>query len=133
MILVDTSVLIDWLKGKENLATLKFDKIVKTDSPFGISILSYQELLQGAKNNLEFEKLRSYFGTQKIFYLPDDLSFFDQASEMYRILRQSGKTIRSTIDVLIAMTSIHYNLALLHNDKDFQIIASEFEKLILFD
>jgi len=69
MILVDTSVLIDWLRGKENCSTKSFDRIVETETPFGISILTYQEVLQGSKNDKEYELLKDYLGTQKIYYL----------------------------------------------------------------
>lgn len=48
---------------------------------------------------------------------------------MYFDLRRSGVTIRSTIDVLIALTAIQNNLHLLHNDRDFDIMAEKLPKL----
>ncbi|GEM_PF-1996619 len=54
MVLVDTSVLIDYLRGKENEATGKFQHILDASIPFGINSFIYQELLQGSerKRNL---------------------------------------------------------------------------------
>lgn len=129
MVLVDTSVLIDWLRGRENQKTKLFDKIVETSAPFGISILTYQEVIQGAKDDKECDKLTAYLGTQKIFSLPSGIGFFSSAASRYRKLRQSGKTIRSTIDMLIAETAIYYKAKLLHNDRDFDVIAVEFAEL----
>jgi len=62
MTLIDTSVLIDWLRGRENPKTKIFDRIINTNAPFGISVMTYQEVLQGAKNDKEYEKLKSYLG-----------------------------------------------------------------------
>ena len=129
MILVDTSVLIDWLKGNENPKTKVFDTVISSGALFAISILTYQEILQGAKNDSEYGKLKSYLGTQTIIYLPQEPSFYDEAANIYRQPRSSGKTIRSTVDVLIAMTAIVHEVALLHNDRDFDLLANELDGL----
>ncbi|NLI92251.1 MAG: PIN domain nuclease [Peptococcaceae bacterium] len=50
MILVDTSVLIDFFKGKADDKIKLFQKILTQDIPFGISCYTYQEILQGAKD-----------------------------------------------------------------------------------
>ncbi len=51
MILVDTSVLVDWLRGTTNPAGEKFDHLLDTDHPFGICSIICQEVLQGAKTS----------------------------------------------------------------------------------
>ena len=132
-ILIDTSTMIDWLKNNENPKTELFDKVLDNSVPFGISVLTYQEVLQGARNAREYSKLKTYLETQKIYYMPQDLEFYNKASNMYTTLRSCGKTIRNTIDIMVAMTAIHYKLKLLHNDRDFDIIASEIKELRLFD
>jgi len=123
MILVDSSVLVDWLKGRPNPKSDFFDRTVTLDSPFAISILTYQEILQGSKSEHEHKKLQDYLGTQKILYLPNQISFYDDASMLYSIIRSKGETIRSTMDILIAQTALYYELPILHNDKDFDVIA----------
>ena len=123
MTLVDTSVLIDWLRGAENPKTKAFDSIVSTGAPFAISIFTFQEVLQGARNGKEYEKLRDYLGTQTILGLPYDLTFHEEAAKAYIRLRSQGKTIRSTVDLLIAMTAVREGAALLHNDRDFDQLA----------
>ncbi len=71
MILVDTSVLIDFFKGKKNKPSEKFKDILKRGIPFGITSLIYQEVLQGAKAEDEYQNLKEYLETQ-IFYSPKD-------------------------------------------------------------
>ena len=94
--------------------------------------MTYQEVLQGAKAKTETEQLQLYLGTQKIFYLPNNLDFYNQASALRQQLRNEGITIRNTIDILIAMTAIYYNLQLLHNDRDFDFIAKSTPKLKIY-
>ena len=117
MYLIDTSVLIDFFKGKDTKQTQKLEKIILHQIPFGISTLTYQELLQGAKDKKEFDKLKKYLSTQKIYY-PNNNSF-ENAAEIFFKCRKSGITIRSSIDVLIATTAIENGLTLLTSDKDF--------------
>jgi len=129
MILVDTSVLIDKLKKIENPKTLLLDQLHETKSPFGISIFTFHEVLQGAKSEAEFHKLHSYFSTQKIFSLPGIAEIYSKSARMYFDLRRHSITIRNTIDVLIAFTAIYYKIPLLHNDRDFDFIAEKIPDL----
>ena len=124
MILVDTSVLIDYLKGNETSKTRIFDSILKQGLFFGISPYTYQELLQGAKNEREFKLLKGYLDTQNLYFLPHTLETFERASRLYFELRRKGITPRGTIDVFVALTAIHHDLSLLHDDRDFDVIAS---------
>ncbi len=129
MYLVDTSVLIDFLKGKETTQVKRLEYIVLHHIPFGISAFTYQETLQGAKNQKEYETLNRYLSTQKIYY-PNEQTYEASANLFFRC-RRSGITIRSTIDTLIATTAIENGLILLCSDKDFnnmtQVVALNIE------
>jgi predicted nucleic acid-binding protein len=129
MILVDTSVLIDYLKGHESDKTHIFEDIMKRKIFWGISVYTYQELLQGARDEKEFATLKGYLQTQKIYFLPSHSSTFENAARLYFDLRRKGITLRGTLDVLIALTAIHYELELLHDDKDFDAIANNVSEL----
>ena len=133
MILADTSVLIDYLKGVDNDKSRMLDEVVERGIPFGISAYTYQELLQGARDEAEFRKLAKTFDTHKIYFLPARSEVFKQAARMFFDLCRKGKTVRSTIDILIAMTAIHHKLYLLHNDRDFDVIAGAVKELELFE
>ncbi|HHH19960.1 MAG TPA: PIN domain nuclease [Campylobacterales bacterium] len=97
--------------------------------PFGISALTYQEVLQGAKDQKEFDTLNQYLSTQHIYY-PSQESY-EQAARIFFQCRKSGVTIRSTIDALIATTAIEYRLILLAKDKDFDNMAKVVSDLSL--
>lgn len=129
MTLVDTSVLIDKLRKIENPKTLLLDKLHKARAPFGISIFTFHEILQGAKSEVEFKKLYRYFSTQKIFTLPSTVEVYAESAKHYFDLRRQSITIRNSIDLLIAHTAIYYEIPLLHNDKDFDLIAERIPAL----
>lgn len=123
MILVDTSVLIDFFKGVKNPVTKKFRSVLRQKIPFGINSFIYQEVLQGAKSEREYENLKKYLITQYFFHLNDPIDSFTRAARIYFDCRQKGITIRSTIDCIIAQTAMEHNLHLLHNDNDFKAMT----------
>jgi len=129
MILVDTTVLIDIVKGVQNDKADLFKKIIKSDLVYGISEYTYLEMLQGARTDNEYSQLSDYLLDMNIYFLPKTLATYEKASSIYRSLRRQGITPRSTIDILIALTAIEYDLSLLHNDKDFDEMS---EKLSAF-
>ena len=132
MILVDSSILIDYLKGTENKQTILFDKILDNNIPYGISDYTYQELLQGSKTTQEFEKLKEYLETLTFYHLQLGKESFEKAAFLFFQCRKSGITIRSSIDLLIAEISIENNLLLLHNDKDFENMSKVIPELKIY-
>ncbi|TET51656.1 MAG: VapC toxin family PIN domain ribonuclease, partial [Actinomycetota bacterium] len=69
MVLIDTSVFINYLKNIENKKVIKFRELLDLEIPFGINIYIYQELLQGTKTEKDFNLLKKYLNTQKFYYL----------------------------------------------------------------
>jgi predicted nucleic acid-binding protein len=122
MYLVDTSVLIDFFKGKESVKTQKLEEIIQHTIPFGISAFTYQEVLQGSRDQREYDKLHTYLSSQKIYY-PSKKSY-PLAAHIFFQCRKAGVTIRGTIDTLIATIAIENELILLCNDRDFEHMAS---------
>lgn len=125
MVLVDTSVLIEYLKGRQTPKTALFTEILARDVPFGISVFTYQEVLQGARDEREYKRLREYLDTQAIYRLPEGTGIYEKAARLFFTLRRRGITVRGSIDVLIALTAMENNLMLLHSDHDFDAIASK--------
>ncbi len=126
MILVDTSVLIDYFKGVENRPVKKFHHVLESNIPFGISPLIYMEVLQGSQTDRDFSLLKKYLVTQTFYELKNGKKSYEEAARMYLKLRKKGVTIKSTIDCLIARVSLENELFLLHNDADFDRIAKHF-------
>ena len=129
MILLDTSVLINYFKGNETPKTRLLDAILHRGIAYGISPYTYQELLQGAKDEREFALLQAYLKTQRIYYLPQTVEVFEKAARIYFDLRRKGITLRGTIDILIALTAAHHQLSLLHDDRDFDAMVSVMQSL----
>jgi hypothetical protein len=129
MVLVDTSVFINFFRGKNTKGARALEQL--TEGGFCITPTIMQELLQGARDDAEFETLLSYLGTQLFCYPMDPLGTYEEAARIYLEARKRGFTIRSTIDCLIAQIAIEHKIPLLHEDKDFEQIAS-FSKLKIF-
>ncbi|MEW5901360.1 MAG: PIN domain nuclease [Acidobacteriota bacterium] len=122
MILVDTSVLIDFLKGEDNPPVRKFLQVIDRDIPFGISPLIFLEVLQGAATARDFKLLRTYLGSQAFYDLREARESYARAAKTSFELRRRGMEVGSSIDLLIAQTAIDNDLYLLHNDSDFERI-----------
>lgn len=124
MVLVDTSVLIGFFKGQTNQEIKLFEEILRHKIPFGIPCYAYQEVLQGTANEKEYNQLKEFLSTQVIYFLPETKETYEKAAKLYFDLRRMGVTVRSTIDILIALMAIESQIPLLHSDKDFDNIAS---------
>lgn len=119
MILVDTSILIDYLRDAENEPAGRFQYVLDHNLPFGINSFVYQEVLQGVQSERDFQTVKRYLDTQRFYGLKDGKESYAAAAQIYLKCRKKGITIYSTIDCLIAQTAIENNLFLLHNDSDF--------------
>jgi predicted nucleic acid-binding protein len=120
MILVDTSVLAQFLRGEENEKVSLFETLLEEGQPFGISAYTYAEVLQGARDAAEYRKLDSYLGTQTIYEPKSGTETFREAATVYYQMKRKGFALRGPVDILIALTATHNGLILLHRDKDFE-------------
>jgi predicted nucleic acid-binding protein len=126
MILVDTSVLIDYLRDVDNKGTKQFNEILKNGLTFGINNFIYQELLQGCKTEKDYRLLKKYLDGQKFYDFKGGRESYAKAARIYFKLRKKGITIKSTIDCLIAQMAMENDLYLLHNDADFTRMTDVF-------
>lgn len=124
MYLVDTSVWIDYINDKETEHVAFLDELLANPLAVGLTHLVYMEILQGAKNKKIIDQFTRYFSGQKFYHLQNEEKSYAAAAQMYFDCRRKGITIRSSIDCLIAQCAIENKLILLHNDKDFQQMAS---------
>ena len=117
MILVDTSVWIDYFNGVENPHTDLLDLSI-VEGAVAIGDLIFLEILQGIRNDKDYRK------TQQSLLVLDQYEMFGKAmtvkcADNYRALRKKGITIRKTADVIIATFCIENRLPLLFLDRDF--------------
>ena len=132
MILVDTSVLIDFFNKKKNKVVEKFNIILSRNIPYGINVYIYQELLQGADSEKDYKILKKYLDTQIFYELLNGKESFAEAAKIYFKCKKKGYTIKSTIDCLIVQTALENKLALLHNDSDYNYIKKVIKDLNFF-
>jgi len=132
MILADTSVLIGYFKKLDGLPYEKMDYIIDNDIPYGICCYIYQELLQGAKNEKEYQLLKEYLSTLPFYDLRFGKQSFENAAMMYMNCRRKGISVRSTLDLLIAEIVIENNLYLLHDDMDYTNLSKVYQNLKMY-
>ena len=123
MILVDTSVWIEFFNGIDSMAVRFLGHLIETAEEVSISDYILREILQGFKKDKDFELARKHLLQFPIYSLKGIHSYV-QAAQIYRRCRIEGMTIRKTADCIIAQTAIENKLALLHHDADFDRIAS---------
>jgi predicted nucleic acid-binding protein len=124
MVIVDTTVWIDYLRGSENPETLWLDQEL-THQRLGLTDLIFCEVLQGVRDPALFEQVRDELLTFHLFETGGKNLAVESAIN-YRKLRAKGYTVRRTIDCLIGTFCLHAGHELLHRDRDFD----SFEKAL---
>lgn len=122
MILVDSSVWIDYLRGTASPAADKLDSLLGA-VPLAVGDLIVVEVLQGCASEREFNQVRKALGALDFIVL-GGADVVVEAARNYRKLRSLGVTVRKTIDTIIATRCILSGLELLHNDRDFEPFAT---------
>jgi hypothetical protein len=121
--LVDTSVWIDFLRGSATPQVDALQQLLADTQPVGTAPIILQEILQGAASPQRFERLRRYFAGIPCFAAANPLDTHVAAARLYVACRSAGSTPRSSNDCLIAALAIEHDLVLLHDDRDFELIA----------
>jgi len=117
VIIADTSVWIDYFNGSDNPLTDELDSGL-VQGIVAIGDLIFLEILQGFKNDKDYELAKSTLGTLEQYEMFGHAQAL-KAAENYRALRKKGLTIRKTTDVIIATFCIENELPLLFSDRDF--------------
>ena len=117
MILVDSSVWIDYFRGVVNPQTDLLDQLLDRE-PLAIGDLILAEVLQGFDKDRDFNQAREMLTSLTVVELGGQ-EIAIQAAKNFRTLRKLGVTVRKTIDVIIATRCIEDGYQLLHNDRDF--------------
>lgn len=124
MVIVDTTVWVDYLRAADNPETAWLDGELQHQR-IGLTDLIFCEVLQGVQEERAFSLVRAELSKFRIFPTGGhDLAV--SAARNYRDLRYRGYTVRKTIDCLIATFCLQGGHRLLHRDRDFD----PFEKLL---
>ena len=117
MILVDSSVWIDYFNGDQTSQTDWLDSSLG-NTPIVICDLILTEVLQGFQNDKDFKIAKDLLLRIPFMSMGEQTLALESAMN-YRLLRRKGVTVRKTIDVIIGTFCIHNQLTLLHCDHDF--------------
>lgn len=118
MILVDSSVWIDYFRGVATPQSNRLDGLLHVE-PLAVGDIVLAEVLQGFANERDFnDALRLLTSLSVIDVVGRDIAI--QAARNFRVLRARGATIRKTIDCLIATRCIEDGHSLLFSDRDFE-------------
>ena len=122
MILVDTSVWIEYQHATGSRADLRLTRAIETDEPLATTGLVLLELLAGARDEQHARDLRRLL--DRCSFLPlEEPSDHEAAAALYRSCRRQGSTVRRLPDCLIATVAMRTETPLLHQDADFETIA----------
>jgi len=121
LILVDSSVWIDYFQGKVTAQTERLDKLLGNEF-LAIGDLILTEVLSGFANERDFKRARKMLPSLTVVEL-GGLEIAIQAARNIRALRARGITIRKTIDTIIATHCIESGYDLLASDRDFDGFA----------
>jgi len=121
VILVDSSVWIDFFRGKSNPQVERLDALLGNE-PLAIGDLILTEVLQGFTSDRDFNEARKMLDAFTLVKLGGkDIAI--EAARNFRLLRAHGITVRKTIDTIIATRCIVSGYSLLHSDRDFDAFA----------
>jgi predicted nucleic acid-binding protein len=117
MIIVDTTVWIDYLSGRDNDETDYLDRELSRQR-LGLTDLILCETLQGVPDERSFTRVLRELRKFELFETGgEEMAIL--AARNFRRLRQHGRTVRKTMDCLIATFCLQHGHSLLHRDRDF--------------
>ena len=124
MVIVDTTVWVDYFRGEANPETDWLDTELDRQR-LGLTDIILCEVLQGVRDDAAAKKLEATLLTLEVFET-GSVALAREAAHNYRTLRRRGHTVRKTIDCLIATFCLRGQHSLLHRDRDFD----PFEKFL---
>ena len=124
MILVDTSVWIDFFAGRDVPHVASLEQLILDDEDLALCGIILTEILQGIGDDSTYRRVKRFI--DPLLMLPMPETVYVRAADIYRKLRKIGITIRKTDDCIIAATALEHDCQLLHNDRDFLPIGTHF-------
>lgn len=126
MIIVDTSVWIDYFRGANSWQAQRLDELIVADEAIGLTDIVFTEIMRGIRHEPSVKRVERRLLAHEVFFL-DPLDDHRRAAGLYRTCRRRGVTVRRTLDCLIAAVCIREQVPLLHADADFNRLSSHTE------
>jgi len=120
--LVNTSAWVEFLRATGSDAHFAVRGLLEHDTAIHTTDVVVMELLAGARSDEHWAQLRRLLA--RCEHLPiEGLADFEAAAALYRTSRQAGETVRALTDCLIAVVALRAQIAVLHDDRDFDVLA----------
>lgn len=128
MVLVDTSVWIDFFQSPDSQATTVLSSLIKDHNRVVLCGIVLQEILQGIRSKRSYELVRERL--LKFPFVPTNRDTWLFAATLYRELRTKGVTL-PPVDVTIAAIAIQNDMSLFTRDAHFEA-AAQYSSLMLY-
>jgi predicted nucleic acid-binding protein len=130
VIVVDTSVWIDYFAGRSDQPHVaELIRLIDEDAGIALTDVILAEILQGLREESQVQRVDarlSVFDILRLAHLDD----YRHGAALYRRARRRGRTIRRSLDCLIAAVCVREGCAILHNDRDFDHLAEVTDLLV---
>ncbi len=121
MLVVDTSVWIDYFNGVATPQTQRLDELLG-ERLLAVGDLILAELLQGFATDADAKRALTFLEPLEFLEMAGrDVAI--QSAANYRRLRRRGVTVRKTMDMLIGTYCLMHDHELLHNDRDLDVLG----------
>ena len=131
MLLLDTSIWIDLLRGNDN-QSVRYVLQREAHEDLVFAPVTYLEVLQGARTATDAERIRAFLAGFDAAEPAIGLATYEDAARLYQTARTRGITIRTAIDCLIAAIAMEHDAVLVHNDRDFLALATVEPRLQIY-
>jgi predicted nucleic acid-binding protein len=120
VILIDSSVWIDHLRGRDSPEAKRLASALAADEDLCTCGLILTEVLQGIQGDAAHQRVRRLLTA--LVYLPMPKRVYIRAADVYRTARAAGETVRNAVDCIIAACAIEHQVPLLQRDRDFLVL-----------
>ena len=122
-VLVDTSVWVDFFNDYPSREHAALADLIEGGEEICTCGVIVAEMFQGLRRETGRNEIRALF-RQMTFLEPLSIELYLRAAEVYRLLRRKGRTVRSTIDCLIAVIAEENGCRVLARDRDLETILT---------
>lgn len=119
MILIESSAWIEFLRDTDTRVCHRVDELL--ENQFATCDPIRMEILAGARSERHLQSFRGLLA--RAVTIPTIPSDYDDAATLYRECRRQGQSIRRLVDCLIGSIAMRADVAVLHSDRDFDVLA----------
>jgi predicted nucleic acid-binding protein len=122
LIVVDTSAWVEFLRRTESRVDLHLTRLLGERAEVAVTEVVVLELLAGANQPARRDRVQEMLLGLPVLQL-GGLAGYERAAEIYRECWSAGSTVRTLLDCLVAVPAIEADAAVLHADRDFDVLA----------